>query len=205
MKPTEVLMHEHRVIEQVIDCLSAMTEEALAKGRLELQPALEAVDFIRTFADRCHHGKEEGALFALLEKKGFPRHHGPLAVMYQEHEQGRAHVEGMAETAAAAGDGDGEALRLFAGHARGYIDLLRGHILKEDRVLYPMADSAFTPQEQEELERSFAQVEAGDMGPGTHERYLEIAARLAQRYNVPRARLAMEPDSECFACGHTCA
>ena len=57
MMPIGPLMKEHRLIERMI----ALMEKEL--GRLnageELDPGFIdiAVDFIRTYADRCHHGK----------------------------------------------------------------------------------------------------------------------------------------------------
>ena len=71
MNPTDILMDEHRVIEQVLNCLEKIIEQATAAGRLEEEPAREALDFFRTFADRCHHGKEEAHLFPLMQTRGF--------------------------------------------------------------------------------------------------------------------------------------
>ena len=51
-----------------------------------------AVDFIRNFADRTHHGKEEDNLFPALEQHGMPRQGGPVGVMLDEHDQGRGLV-----------------------------------------------------------------------------------------------------------------
>ena len=71
MRPTEILMQEHRVIEQVLDCLETMAQRAEAGEGVDLESAKQAIDFFRNFADRCHHGKEEDCLFPLLEQKGF--------------------------------------------------------------------------------------------------------------------------------------
>jgi hemerythrin-like domain-containing protein len=84
MRATEILTHEHRVIEQVLGCLEAMGAEARAAGRLDGAAAQDAVAFFRNFADRCHHGKEEVHLFPALEAKGFPRDGGPTGVMLDE-------------------------------------------------------------------------------------------------------------------------
>ena len=66
MKPTDILMDEHRVIEQVLNSLERMIDRATKSGRLEEEPAREAIEFFRMFADHCHHGKEEAAALALL-------------------------------------------------------------------------------------------------------------------------------------------
>ncbi len=184
MRPTELLSSEHRLIEVMLEVLDRMVEKALADGRLERQPAEEAVAFIKGFADGCHHGKEETHLFTMMVDKGFPREQGPIAVMLMEHEQGRAHVRGMAEHIAAAASGEAEALQAFAAHANGYVNLLRAHIHKEDHILFPMADRALSPEDQDRLMVQFDKVEAEEMGAGTHDSFLQMAKQLAQRYGV---------------------
>jgi hemerythrin-like domain-containing protein len=200
MKPTEILSNEHRVIEQVLSCLEAIAREAELAGRLDPQPARDAIVFLRNFADRCHHGKEEAHLFPALEAKGFPRDSGPTGVMLREHEQGRAHVRGMDENLAAAAAGDAAALKQFVDHARGYVALLREHIYKEDHILFQLADRALGDADQQALLAAFGRVEAEEMGQGTHEKFLKIAQDLAARYGVTAA-LPIVPSGQ-FHCGH---
>ena len=185
MRPTEVLMQEHRVIEQVLDCLEILAQRGEDRAELDLESANQAIDFFRNFADRCHHGKEEECLFPMLEQKGFSREQGPTGVMLHEHESGRSHVRGMSEATNAVEAGDSSAIANFASHARAFVRLLREHIHKEDRCLFQMTDQALSAPEQQQLLESFAHVEHDDMGPGTHERYLEIAAKLAKRFGIP--------------------
>ena len=78
MKPTQILENEHRVIEQVLDCLDKIADRCETDGRLDAESAREAVDFFRNFADRCHHGKEEAELFPLMHARGFPQEGGPV-------------------------------------------------------------------------------------------------------------------------------
>jgi hemerythrin-like domain-containing protein len=184
MKPTEILSGEHRVIEQVLDCLEKMADDCAVQGRLDMPSAEQALDFFRNFADRCHHGKEETHLFPAMEAKGFPRQGGPTSVMLHEHDLGRSHIRGMAEAIPGAAAGQAEAVAEFVSHARGYVGLLREHIEKEDHCLFAMADRAFSADDQQRLSDAFAHVEHHEMEPGTHERYLRIANELADRYDV---------------------
>ena len=48
------------------------------------------IEFLRLYADRCHHGKEEALLFRELEKKGMPRAGGPVGMMLMEYQAGRS-------------------------------------------------------------------------------------------------------------------
>jgi hemerythrin-like domain-containing protein len=196
MRPTEILQNEHRVIEQVLSCLEKMAEQGVADGQLDEASARQALDFFQTFADGCHHGKEENHLFPLMEAKGFPRQGGPTGVMLHEHEEGRIHIRAMQEALPRAAAGQEAALREFARHARAYVDLLRQHIFKEDHRLFPMADQVFSSEDQARLLDRFAHVESHEMDQGTHEKYLGIADRLAERFHVVRSHR-----SAC-GCGH---
>lgn len=202
MYPTQILSSEHRVIEIVLDALERMAEKTLADGRLEKEPALEAIDFIRHFADGCHHAKEEGQLFPALFEKGFPREHGPVAVMLQEHEFGRAFVQGMDQAVPGASEGNAAAVQEFVSQARGYLNLLRAHIQKEDNILFPMADRALSDEDQHHLAEAFDRTETEEVGAGVHERYLKLAASLADRYGVSHAQLDHIHSQGSSSCGH---
>ena len=178
MKPTEILSSEHRVIEQVLDCLEQIIAGAERTGTLDAAAATDALNFFRTFADQCHHGKEEAHLFPALEAKGFPRESGPTGVMLAEHEQGRACVRQM-QAAIPTG-----AVPAFAEAGRRYSTLLRQHIQKEDHCLFSMADNTFSAADQATLLAKFERVEAEELGAGTHEKFLGIAGALAEKFGV---------------------
>lgn len=178
MKPTGILKEEHRVIERVL----AVLEEAatrLERGE-QLPKGLfpKAVEFVRGFADRCHHGKEEGSLFPILERQGIPREGGPIGVMLFEHEEGRRWVTVMDEAGARYSRGEEAAREDLIEGARGYSQLLRAHIGKEDNVLFPMADQVLSETDQADLLERFEAVEQEDMGEGVHERYHQLVEDL---------------------------
>ena len=81
MSPIETLMQEHRVIEQVLACLDIMIRQAEESGRLDADAARDTTDFLREYADGCHHSKEEGQLFPMMEERGMPAENGPTGVM----------------------------------------------------------------------------------------------------------------------------
>ncbi len=195
---TKILSDEHRVIEVLLTCLERVVEEATRTGKLDEASANHAIDVIRTFADKCHHGKEENHLFAMLVDKGMPKDGGPVGQMLIEHAQGREYVKGMAESIAGASAGNDIALQQFARNANGYVQLLRAHIQKEDGILFPMADRMLNEEEQKDLMRAFDSVESDHMGKGTHEKYLAIVASLAKKYKVQ----ADHSHAGSCGCGH---
>jgi len=195
---TKILSDEHRVIEVVLDCLERITTESNNSGKLNKDDALQAIDVIRTFADKCHHGKEENHLFATLVEKGMPKEGGPIGQMLIEHEQGRAFVKGMSDNVSEAATGNADALLRFTQNAQGYVQLLRAHIQKEDGVLFPMADKVLGEEDQKKLMKAFEVVESDHMGTGTHEKYIGIVASLAKKYGVEASHIS----SHSCGCGH---
>jgi len=138
--PTRILRDQHKNILKIADVLQEVFANEPEPGAFDYDALEQCVAFIRLYADALHHGKEEDLLFPELEQRGLPRHAGPIAVMLQEHEQGRAYARTMAETIPAARGGDEHARRRLLSAGLGYVELIRGHILKEDNVLFNMAD-----------------------------------------------------------------
>ena len=178
MTATEILVDEHRLIKKVLDWGEAEIARIDAGERPDTGKLARAVDFIRNFADRCHHAKEEGLLFKRLREKGMPGEGGPIAVMLHEHELGRAHVAAVSGALDGAGRGEPGALAALREHLAGYIALLRAHIEKEDHILYPMADRLLGPADQEVLLADFERVEREEIGAGVHETYHRLAEEL---------------------------
>jgi len=182
MKPTDLLREEHRVIERVLDCLERMAGEVERNGKLDPEPARQAVDFFRNFADRCHHGKEEDQLFPMMEERGYSPDSGPTAVMRMEHEQGRDRIRAMENAIDGASTSDPDSCDRFVRNAHAYVAMLREHIQKEDHCLFPMADQALDPGDQTILAERFERVEREEIGSSTHETYRAIANDLVKRF-----------------------
>ncbi len=178
MRPTETLMEEHRLILLVIAQAEQEAERIEQSGSVDEARVGKMLDFFRNFADRCHHGKEEDHLFKLLQHK--PPARGPVAVMLQEHEIGRGFLRRTQEGLEALRSGRADGATQVVEGLRGYSELLRAHIDKENYVLFPMADQILAPAEQERLAAVFARVEEEEIGQGVHQRYEELAHALGR-------------------------
>ena len=157
---TKNLENDHEYILRLMNVMEKMV--------LEISTNLEhiklAVSLIRNYADVFHHGKEENLLFPFLVKKGFSIDHGPLSVMIHEHAEGRKFVKDMELEIANIKNGDESSFTILYENMQGYIDLLRAHIGKENKVLFPLADKVLTPEDQEELLKEFATLETTVQG-----------------------------------------
>jgi len=173
---TQQLRDEHEGIKIMLRVLEVLADRAREGTGFDTGDAGKIIEFLRVFADTCHHGKEEEFLFPALEAAGIPRQGGPVGVMLEEHESGRAFIKAMSEALAA---GDRQA---FAQAATNYATLLNAHIQKENEVLFKMAEGVLSPQEQEQLFTCFERIEEERIGPGVHEAFHALIDTLAAKY-----------------------
>jgi hemerythrin-like domain-containing protein len=181
--PVEILTHEHRIIERALRALRGVCQKLESGTSIPVEVPAQLVEFIQTFADRCHHGKEEKHLFPELEARGVPRDGGPIGVMLYEHEMGRGFVREMADAAAAYARGESEAAARFVRAAHSYMDLLAQHIYKEDNVLFRIAENVLDAAAKAALVEAFEKEEVA-LGVGTHEQYETLVSELERAWAV---------------------
>lgn len=182
MGPTEALVREHEDIRTMLAVVMEMCRRLESGQRVEPDHLTQAVEFIQGYADRYHHAKEEDLLFPAMERHGYPRDGGPVGVMLAEHDEGRGYVRAAGQAVQGYREGDQEAGRIIAANLRNYAGMLDSHIEKENNVLYPMADEAFTPDDQAELQRRFDDVNAAGDAPARYERFQGILRELKAAY-----------------------
>ena len=190
MKAIEVLMSEHRLIEQVLGSLETFVAEVEVGLAPERAVLADYGAFLRGFAYACHHGKEEDILFQRMTERGFSRESGPVAVMLHEHRVGRGHVSVLCEAGDATGPLPAVETQLVLEHAGAFIPLLRTHIQKEDRILYPMAMRLLTGPEMDAMETEFEVFEARIRAEGSYDRFHGLADRLTAVFRPDAARMA---------------
>jgi len=175
-------MGEHRVIERTITALTAYARMVARGSDLPRQDLARFVSFLRDYADTHHHGKEEDILFRSMADHGMPVEGGPLAVMLAEHTEGRRLTAALAELAAGDAPWDSEHRRQLLLTATGYARLLRDHIQKEDRILYPMAHNMLPEEAWQQIETEFSAFQAAPQRMEQATRLEREAGELADRY-----------------------
>ena len=172
MTPTQIMEAEHRLIETVVKSLGGVAVTIEQGQRVDVSLLEGAGEFLRVYADKLHHGKEETLFFPMLVKRGVPPGGCPIGGLTHEHEKGRALVRALAEQALAYGQDKPGAKDALLETLHGIVDLYQNHIWKEDAMVFPMADKVLTPADQKELGEKFAEV---DRAIG-----LDVVARLEQ-------------------------
>jgi len=185
MQPIGPLMIEHRLIERLIALMGQ--ELTRIKDNVAVDPEFAfpdpvfidiAVDFIRTYADRCHHGKEEDILFAELAKKDLsPVHRQAMAELIEDHVWAR-------QTTASLVEAKNDYLREKAGalddlllHLEEMVLFYPKHIEKEDKHFFIPCMQYFSEAEQAQLLERMAEFDRRMI----HEKYQGIVEGIEHR------------------------
>ncbi len=176
-KPCQILVEEHDIIISVIEAVEAMLQRPADQG-FDHGFFERACDFFATFADTCHHGKEEVHLFPMLENRGIPRLGGPIGCMLHDHDEGRGHIRAVREALRSVKQGDLSAQEVVRLEATRFCELLRQHIQKENQVLFVVGDQAMTEADKELLVKKFNCAQHDTLPPRTHDKCTSLAGEL---------------------------
>lgn len=171
------LKHEHDAIQVALKILESLEQRTATGQPVDTSDLAAFLGFLQEFADKCHHGKEEGILFPALVSAGLPQKSGPVEVLLDDHVQGRDWIARMASSLTPALDPE-----RFAQAARGYRELLQAHIRKENEVLFPMAEQMLSPEQLDSLFERFEAHEEQVIGAGRHEQLHGLLKALRAKY-----------------------
>jgi hemerythrin-like domain-containing protein len=175
-KATQNLREEHDTILHALTILDKMLSTDGTKTINRLQNYKEMVYFLKLFADKCHHGKEENYLFVELVKHGVHNEGGPVGVMLREHELGRQYIAAMHKSL------ETQDFTGYYNAAARYGDLLRVHIQKENKVLFVMADKLLNEEKQAQLFKNFEQFEESIIGHGVHDKLQVLLHKWSEEF-----------------------
>lgn len=181
MMPIGPLMIEHRLIENMVKRISEEWSSIQRTRQIDEVFIEEAVDFMQTYADHCHHGKEEDILFRELRKRKLdPELVRMMEELYTEHVVARGLVRQMKDSKSRFVMGETSALDDLIDAMGKIVEIYPRHIEKEDKQFFLPAMEVFTKQERSAMLLEFAEFDRHLI----HERYRAIVDRLTK--SLPR-------------------
>jgi hemerythrin-like domain-containing protein len=181
MMPVAPLMIEHRRIERMIEVMRRHLAEVRDKQTVDHDLINQMVDFIRMYADRCHHGKEEDILFRDAEKKNLSHdHRRVLQELIDEHQWARGVTKALVEANDRHRQGDAGALETIVDSLKKLTGFYPDHIEKEDRHFFLPLMDYFSQEEQDAM---LAEENEFDQGL-IHEAYERMVAKNEKRFGV---------------------
>jgi len=179
-----IMMMEHQNILKMLEvtrkyCLKVLKNEAVA-----YEDFYKIIDFVRNYADKHHHGKEEIMLFnRMTEELGFAAEKLVKHGMLVEHDMGRLYMSELEEALRKLEAGDEEAKLDIIANAMGYVNLLKRHIHKEDNVVYKFAENNLKKETRDIIDDESSNFEKKAEGAGVQKKYLDLLSELESKVN----------------------
>jgi hemerythrin-like domain-containing protein len=178
MMPIGPLMIEHRLIERMVSLLNEELHAIEKNNEVHLELIDSAVDFFRTYADRCHHGKEEDILFRDLAKKKLSSEHKRIMdELIQEHVFGRETVGKLFSAKERYGKDNKDELKEIIGFLKELVEFYPAHIEKEDKHFFMPCMEYFSKEEQDAMLQECWEFDRKLI----HEKYRQVVERFESR------------------------
>ena len=142
-KPIQQLVNEHKNILRLLDLAEYLGNKKQMDKTIK-ENIEKTIFFVRNYADRFHHAKEENILFIKADPDT-----EVIKVMLAEHQAGRNFI-GLASEGLKSDNRDQIKQSLA-----GYTELLRNHIRKEDKILYPWFEKILTDDQKKNMQKEF--------------------------------------------------
>ena len=167
-RPVQDLKDEHGGIIAMLAVMKKVASRLKNREEVKKEHLEKIVEFLSNFADKCHHGKEEGILFPEVVKN--ISNLFMVNELWGEHKTGRDYIRGIVESLKYYNPGSPDAYHI-ATNMEGYISLLTEHIKKESITLFPIVDKQIPDKVQLVIEEKFETLERDVIGEGKHEQY----------------------------------
>lgn len=177
--PTEILEDEHRLIIRVVNALSVFAQNMEEGWDVEEETFNDLIQFMRVFAEKWHHAKEEDVLFPQLIARGVPATGCPLAQLVSEHKKSNNFVAETVKALEAYRKGDMDAKTAVIQGLRNLSSYYINHIWNEDNMLFPMANRFLKSEDQQVLLREFARIDER-RGTTLHDHLEDFARRIEE-------------------------
>jgi len=167
--PMKRLVDEHVLIKKWLALIPEILPTLNLESEEDRQLVREGVDFIRSYADKFHHAKEEDILF-----KYFDPNFDMVKVMCEDHQKARNHVRTIVEAV------ERKDRETVARHLNAYRDLLSQHIKREDEIMLPWMDKQLSVSQVGEMFSKFLEVE--DRMDSYQQKYEDFISRVEIKY-----------------------
>jgi hemerythrin-like domain-containing protein len=172
------LTMEHGSIIFGLNVLEKMAVQTRKTDKADIEDYSRMVEFLKVFADKCHHGKEEDLYFPAVVETGDESDRALVAELLGEHVQGRNFIAQIVESI----KGPEADIPSLLAASTGYITLLHMHIKKETAVLFPIGDKKIPPDIQRQISESYVRFERNVMGEGLHKKFHVLLHELDGKY-----------------------
>ncbi len=184
MDAIDLMMDEHKYIFRGLKLFRKLSVEILNSNTVDFVSFEKMILFVRNYADKHHHNKEEIVLFKKMETQLGDMVKGPLSGMYIEHDLGRQHIKLLEEALLRVKNGDLDSRVDIIANSVCYSDLLTRHIEKEDKLIYTFARRKLSQVDIEDVNVSCEKLESQATKNQLQKEYIDVLEMLERKYDI---------------------
>lgn len=174
MEAITLLMIEHRLIERAVEQIRIKAKDCKANSFCFVEFS-QLIDFLSSYSDLCHHGKEEKILFAECKSKGLTLDLSNLMEQLKlDHVKFRKMREKMSLLNQEFTVGNYNNLAKLNPLIEDFCSALKKHEQSEDSTFFPQSMKYFSAKEQEDMLKKFREFDQAVM----HEKYKRLISEL---------------------------
>ena len=182
MKSINIMVQEHENIKRMLKVIRKYSYKVLLDKKIDYDDFYKIIDFIRNYADKHHHMKEEKVLFKIMEEN-LPQFakNGPITGMLIEHDIARLYILNLEKALDEYKEGNDEKRLDIIANSISYADLLNRHIDKENTALYKFAEKLLPSENKQEVDKQSEKIEKDANEKGIQNKYLKLLKELEEK------------------------
>jgi len=179
--PPGILTLEHRWIEGVVDIMEKEYLDIKKRKKINSNVINQIADFIKNYADKCHHGKEEYIFFKALNKKKLQAVHKRLIIdLVNEHKKGRHLTRDLVDANEKFLSGKKSEIHTIIKDIKSLISLYRKHIAKEDKYFFNLSMEYLSEKERDKMVLAFFKADKKSI----HKKYSNLVKKLELKKSI---------------------
>ncbi|GIM27438.1 hemerythrin [Clostridium polyendosporum] len=182
MNAIDLMIEEHKNIKRMLQVIRKYSYKVLKGEEIDYNDFFKIIDFVRNYADKHHHGKEESMLFNKMQDELNQAIKKTIQYgMLVEHDLGRFYTTSLEKSINEVKSGNDEARLDVIANAISYAELLNRHIDKEDKILYKFARENLSRESLEQLEKQCREFEEEAEKVGIQQKYMNLLEELDRK------------------------
>ena len=182
MKPTDNLITEHKEICELLNIMSVIAENIKSKDVFYPNDVDEIIDSMIILLDKSHHGKEEDVFYPELILSGILKEKAPLSINNNEHMLAKRYLNEISSCVVNCKIGIDFSGELLADSLTNCVDVIHNHIQREEEIVFPLANEAFSIEKQNEIYKKFEDIEQKNIRHNFNDHLNKLVNNLNNKY-----------------------
>jgi hemerythrin-like domain-containing protein len=182
MTPTQNLIQEHRIINELLGYMNKIAEKIKSRQVFYTSDIEEIAYFLTNFIEKSHHEKED-IFYPELYSADIQIDKETISLMLYEHVLTHSYLKEINNCLVNCKLGNSFSDQLLADSMLKYVSLNSDHMHREIEIIFPVANKTFSEKKQNEILSKFVEIDDKIKSHEFQQHYLRILGHLRTKYS----------------------